>query len=115
MLDLSEPPISPVDQQGVVFENQCSSSTKTHAPAVCTQENKNVNGKLKVVLEEEEESFLLVYICLFGFFLYFLWLRRDRTNVGSKYFYEINITYPMSRTSIGGYPQLGSQGHLLHC
>lgn len=31
-----------------------------------------------------EESFLLVYLCLFGSILYFLWLRRDRANVSLK-------------------------------
>jgi len=28
-----------------------------------------------------EESFLLAYLFLLGFFLYLLWLRRDKTNV----------------------------------
>ncbi|KAF9447789.1 cytochrome P450 [Macrolepiota fuliginosa MF-IS2] len=31
-------------------------------------------------LEEGEESFLLVHLCVFGSLLYFLWLRRDRAN-----------------------------------
>lgn len=56
MLDLSEPPILVVDQQGVVFESQCSSSTTAHARVVCIQESRNVNAKLKAVLEEEEEE-----------------------------------------------------------
>lgn len=35
------------------------------------------------VLDTGEESFLLVYLCLLGSFLYFLWLRKDETNVSS--------------------------------
>ena len=55
--DLSEPHVLVVDQQGVVFESQCRSSSSPHPPGVCTQENKNANAKLKAVLEEEEEGY----------------------------------------------------------
>ena len=57
VFDLSEPPILVVDQQGVVFERQCSNSSTPHPPGVCTQESKNGNAKLKAVLEEEEEGY----------------------------------------------------------
>ena len=50
--DLSEPPVLTVDQQGAVFESQCSSSSTPHPPGGCTQESRNANAKLKVVLEE---------------------------------------------------------------
>ncbi|KAE8789396.1 hypothetical protein D1007_36375 [Hordeum vulgare] len=52
----SEPPIYVVDQEGIVFESQSSSSSAAHGTGVCTQESKNVKGKLKVVLELEEED-----------------------------------------------------------
>ena len=52
--DLSEPPILYVDQEGVVFESQCSNSSTPHPAGVCTQESKNATAKLKAVLEEEE-------------------------------------------------------------
>jgi len=58
--DLSEPPILVVDQEGVVFESQCSISSTHHPagpPGVCTQESKNATTKLKAVLEEEEEGY----------------------------------------------------------
>ena len=56
LYDLSEPPIYAVDQDGVVFESQSSSSNLAHGTGVCTQESKNVKGKLKAVLELEEED-----------------------------------------------------------
>ncbi|KAE8778526.1 hypothetical protein D1007_48546 [Hordeum vulgare] len=56
VFDPSDPPILVVDQQGVVFESQCNSSTTTHAPAICTQESRNLNANLKAVYEEEEEE-----------------------------------------------------------
>ncbi|KAE8800009.1 hypothetical protein D1007_24483 [Hordeum vulgare] len=52
--DLSDTPIFVVDQHGVVFESLGRSSTRAHLPRACTQESKNVNDKLKCVLEEEE-------------------------------------------------------------
>ena len=57
VFDLSEPPILAVDQQGVVFESQCSNSSTPHPAGVCTQESKNATAKLKAVLEEEEEGY----------------------------------------------------------
>ncbi|KAE8804529.1 hypothetical protein D1007_19572 [Hordeum vulgare] len=54
LFDLSGTPIFVVDQHGVVFESQGSSSTTAHLSGACTQESKNVNAKLKSVLEEEE-------------------------------------------------------------
>ncbi|KAE8775421.1 wd repeat-containing protein 43 [Hordeum vulgare] len=54
--DFSEPPIYVVDQEGIVFESQSSSSSAAHGTGVCTQESKNVKGNLKVVLELEEED-----------------------------------------------------------
>ncbi|KAE8819801.1 hypothetical protein D1007_02475 [Hordeum vulgare] len=52
----SEPPIYVVDQEGIVFESQSSSSSAIHGTGVCTQESKNVKGKLKASLELEEED-----------------------------------------------------------
>ena len=57
LYDLSEPPIYVVDEEGVAFESQSSScSLVAHGTGVCTQESKNVKGKLKAVLEIEEEE-----------------------------------------------------------
>ncbi|KAE8776344.1 hypothetical protein D1007_51047 [Hordeum vulgare] len=56
VFDPSEPPILVVDQQGVVSKSQYSSSSTAHAPAVCTQESRNLKAKLKEVHEEEEEE-----------------------------------------------------------
>ncbi|KAE8797902.1 hypothetical protein D1007_26916 [Hordeum vulgare] len=54
--DFSEPPIYVVDQEGNVFESRSSNFSAAHGTSVCTQESKNVKGKLKVVLELEEED-----------------------------------------------------------
>ncbi|KAE8810381.1 hypothetical protein D1007_12845 [Hordeum vulgare] len=54
--DLSDTHVFVVDQHGVVFESQGSSFTRAHLPGAYTQESKNVNDKLKCVLEEEEEE-----------------------------------------------------------
>ncbi|KAE8809121.1 hypothetical protein D1007_14299 [Hordeum vulgare] len=54
--DFSDPPIYAVDQEGIVFESQSSSFSATHGTGVCTQESKNVKGKLIAVLELEEED-----------------------------------------------------------
>ncbi|KAE8777418.1 50S ribosomal protein L22 [Hordeum vulgare] len=56
VFDLSEARVFAIDRQGVVFESQGSNSTTSHPPGACTQESKNVNAKLKAVLEEEEEE-----------------------------------------------------------
>ena len=56
LYDLSEPPIYAVDEEGVAFESQSSSCSVAHGTGVCTQESKNVKGKLKAVLEIEEEE-----------------------------------------------------------
>ncbi|KAE8799011.1 hypothetical protein D1007_25632 [Hordeum vulgare] len=53
---INEPPIYAADQEGIVFESQTSSSSAAHGTGVCTQERKNVKGKLKAVLELEEED-----------------------------------------------------------
>ncbi|KAE8816068.1 hypothetical protein D1007_06389 [Hordeum vulgare] len=55
LFDLSDTHVFVVDQQAG-FESQGSSSTIAHLPCACTQESKNVNDKLKCVLEEEEEE-----------------------------------------------------------
>ena len=55
--DLSEPPILAVDQEGVVFESQCSTHHPVAPAGVCTQESRNATNKLKAVLEEEEEGY----------------------------------------------------------
>ncbi|KAE8791304.1 hypothetical protein D1007_34298 [Hordeum vulgare] len=57
LFDLSETHVFAVDQHGVVFESQFSSSITTHLPGACTQESQNVNAKLKFVLESEEEGY----------------------------------------------------------
>lgn len=69
-----------------------------------------VNGASE---EEEEESFLLIYLCLFGSFLYLLWLRRDRADVGFNKFSDLRdqSCLPEVSASIGGYLHLDSQGH----
>ncbi|KAE8818829.1 hypothetical protein D1007_03434 [Hordeum vulgare] len=54
--DFSEPPIYVVDQQGIVFGSRSRSSSAAHGTGVCTQESKNVKGKLKAILELEEQD-----------------------------------------------------------
>lgn len=55
--DLSEPPVLAVDDQGIIFESQCSSYSAVQPPAICTQESRNVRkDKLKAVMEEEKEE-----------------------------------------------------------
>ena len=52
--DLSEPAVLAVDDQGVVFNSQGSSSTNVEASGFCTQESKNLGKqKLKSVMEDE--------------------------------------------------------------
>lgn len=52
--DLSEPAVLAVDDQGVVFNSQGSSSTNVGASGFCTQESKNLGKqKLKSVMEDE--------------------------------------------------------------
>ncbi|KAE8786772.1 hypothetical protein D1007_39354 [Hordeum vulgare] len=55
--DFSEPSIYVVDEEGIVFESQSNSFGATHGTRVCTQESKNVKGKLKAVLEQEEDGY----------------------------------------------------------
>ena len=66
MYDLSEPAVLAVDDHGVVFQSQCSSSSTVQPTAMCTQESRNVSkGKLKVVVEEEallEEGYKSTHI-----------------------------------------------------
>ncbi|KAE8767755.1 hypothetical protein D1007_60860 [Hordeum vulgare] len=54
--DFIEPPIYVVDEEGIAFESQSSSFSASHGTGVCTQESKNVKGKLKAILELEEED-----------------------------------------------------------
>ncbi|KAE8819911.1 hypothetical protein D1007_02085 [Hordeum vulgare] len=56
--DLSKPPVYAVDQQGVVFESQSSSSSSLVGPGFLTQESKIVkNPRLKAVVEEQNEGY----------------------------------------------------------
>lgn len=52
--DFSEPPVYVVDEDEIAFGSQSSSFSAAHGNGVCTQESKNVKGKLRAVLELEE-------------------------------------------------------------